>query len=262
MKALLPPAVAAENTAQVQQRRVQEWVDGRGWAVEETDLTLRGVVLPPVPEQAPSPEQSLHVQMQEYQPSGDGSAGGSAAEEEAETERAKPDKTFFQNVMGQVNQILNAYPAEPERPATPPKEVGPPRAAASSEDPVRRATLQQLRAAGVSLAPSQTNERSVFDYSCVPRAARPSAAVPCSSDLSLEINTLAMKYVDSRQLLQRAGAVGGRPSPHPVEARLLGKENLTPPPPGRPTDMTVYGISDSNMSFSTRKYMEKFNLQS
>ena len=56
--------------------------------------------------------------------------------------------------------------------------------------------------------------------------------------------------------------VGGRPAPHPVEARLLGKENLAPPSRGRPTDMTMYGISDSNMSFSTRKYMEKFNLQS
>ena len=60
--------------------------------------------------------------------------------------------------------------------------------------------------------------------------------------------------------------VTGQPCPmgrlEAVEARLLGKENLAPPSRGRPTDMTMYGISDSNMSFSTRKYMEKFNLQS
>lgn len=71
------------NTAQVQARRVQEWVEADGWAGgEEQELTLRGVVLPPVAEQPPSPEPSLHVELQEYQPSQNGSVApgtGSAA---------------------------------------------------------------------------------------------------------------------------------------------------------------------------------------
>ena len=59
-----------ENTAQVQCRRVQEWVAGEGWAEEaEPELTLRGLVLPSVPEQQPSPEASVHVDMPVYQPS-------------------------------------------------------------------------------------------------------------------------------------------------------------------------------------------------
>ena len=58
-----------ENTAQLQRRRVQEWVVGAGWTEPEPELTLRGLVLPTVPEQQPSPEASLHVEMQEYQPS-------------------------------------------------------------------------------------------------------------------------------------------------------------------------------------------------
>ena len=65
----------------------------------------------------------------------------------------------------------------------------------------------------------------MLDYSCPPRAMRAAASVPCSSDLSLEMNTLAMKYVDSRQLMQRAaagtawGAGGGQ-----TGARLTGED--------------------------------------
>ncbi|KAF0290880.1 SCL-interrupting locus [Amphibalanus amphitrite] len=280
--AVPPPAAEVtgsggrENTAQLQRRRVQEWVAGEGWAEEaEPELTLRGLVLPPVPEQQPSPEASVHVDMPVYQQSPGGSCDGSVADDAEADRPRRPDTTFFQNVMGQVNQILDGAAARGESggsaevsdksqslSASPVPRHRDEEVIEAETDPVRRATLQQLRAAGVSLVTSQANDESMLDYSCPPRAVRTTAAVPCSTDLSLEMNTLAMKYVDSRQLMQRAAAVGGRPAPHPVEARLLGKENLAPPSRGRPTDMTMYGISDSNMSFSTRKYMEKFNLQS
>uniref|UniRef100_H3AR59 STIL centriolar assembly protein n=1 Tax=Latimeria chalumnae TaxID=7897 RepID=H3AR59_LATCH len=205
----------------------------------------------------------------------------------------KDDNQFYQDLLGQVNQLLKASPTENFE--TPQKgevtrdyspefwnsnvvkkkhsngDQNP-----KDSDPVLNATLKQLKNLGVKIDLDSSVKHKKYKnkienastLACInPEAIIPrlnymsfanvgmSGFGPGGVDLSMEANAIALKYLNDSQLsqLSRSQSCGG----NPVE--LSSFQNLLP----TGSDKSMVGlslISPSNMSFATKKYMKRYGL--
>uniref|UniRef100_A0A1B6D0T9 Uncharacterized protein n=1 Tax=Clastoptera arizonana TaxID=38151 RepID=A0A1B6D0T9_9HEMI len=102
----------------------------KSFTLNEADLVINTVA-----EQIPSPTSSVHVDMQDYNSSSYDNSSDSSSEEESSKE-PQVGWTFYNNVVGQVNNILHKKSHHMKTPDT--------------FDAVRNATMEHLRRLGIS----------------------------------------------------------------------------------------------------------------
>lgn len=210
----------------------------------EDSLILNGVDLRINERPPPTPEPSIHVEMNEYSSDDD-------------SEKVKPSEkvgwTFYNNVLGQVNQLLqNSAIAEDqqqnqmkmnhnERNETENK---------AALDNVKVATLEQLKKLGISLSENpEANElnssnKMAFDLSFYPRLDYQTNMTQATSavnetNTSMHMKALALKYLTDEQLaelaIQRQGSASVK-------------------------HLMVSNMQGTNMSFATMRYLERYQL--
>ncbi|XP_055021229.1 LOW QUALITY PROTEIN: SCL-interrupting locus protein homolog [Boleophthalmus pectinirostris] len=154
------------------------------------------------------------------------------------------------------------------------KKQSPRAADRGGEDVVVSATLRRLQQLGVNLDKQELSEgerarakavESAGTLACinpaavVSRLSAPSASLALpphpssSSDLSLEANAIALRYLSDQQLTRLSLAAH-----NPKRAPALALALATPPSSSASTDITI--LSPSNMSLATRKYMKRYGL--
>ncbi|XP_067893275.1 SCL-interrupting locus protein homolog isoform X2 [Heterodontus francisci] len=195
------------------------------------------------------------------------------------------EQRFYQNLMGQVNQLLESSPAK-ENQGTENKDT-------KSEAPLQNtdsrnkhskhqtgqkegndvlsATLKQLKKMGVKIdleSTSMTKTKSKVENASTLARINPEAVIPRLNymsfvnvgtsglgaggvDLSMEANAIALKYLDDAQLSQMSLRRSGN-----CESTSLNLLELS-------TDRSMGClslISPNDMSFATRKYMRRYGL--
>ncbi|XP_015602764.1 uncharacterized protein LOC107271364 [Cephus cinctus] len=190
----------------------------------------------------PSPEPSIHVEMQEY-----------SSDEESEKEPKRTPKvgwTFYNNVLGQVNQILQNSPV-----AEIPDQKESKKSKRTEEnkvlmDSIKVATMEQLRKLGISFVDNSDlqevpeNKKVTFDSSYYPRLdyranlAQATSAIS-ETDTSMQMKALALKYLSDEQLADLA---------------------LQKQAPGTLKHLLLSNVQGTNMSFATMRYLERYQL--
>ncbi|KAL1023184.1 hypothetical protein UPYG_G00037410 [Umbra pygmaea] len=207
------------------------------------------------------------------------------------------EQRFYQDLLGQVNSRLHGNSGVEERehgrrtsypqdrhsisprqgshcrsePQPEPSLRQPP----GREDQVLHATLRQLKQLGVnvdldSADPGSKAKRSSVESASVLAGIYPDAVISrlnmaessgtsmweanCSTDLSLEANAIALRYLSDKQL-SRLSVGAGQQSPR-VQPRFSPGMLLSDNPPA---EKSAIGLSP-NMSFATRKYMQRYGL--
>ncbi|XP_014616580.1 PREDICTED: uncharacterized protein LOC106793849 isoform X1 [Polistes canadensis] len=196
--------------------------------------------LPPI-----TPEPSIHVDMQEY----------SSDEESDKIKRtSKVGWTFYNKVLGQVNQILqNSSTVDPSDP----KDVKTRHNVEQDEienqailDNVKVATLEQLRKLGISLVDKpesmeKINTRKVeFDSSFYPRLDFQPNITRATSGIterntSMHMEALALKYLSNEQLAE-------------LTTQKQGSASLK--------QVMLSNMQGTNLSFATMRYLERYQL--
>ncbi|XP_069794662.1 SCL-interrupting locus protein homolog isoform X2 [Narcine bancroftii] len=214
------------------------------------------------------------------------SCNSSNKETEDHTTESLNEQKFYQNLMGQVNQLIESCNSK-ENEETQNKdarlESSPQNADRKrnhlvhqnyrkSENDVFRATLKQLKKMGVKIDIESSNvikSKSKVENASTLARINPEAVIPrlnymsfvnvgtsgfgaSGVDLSMEANAIALKYLNDAQLsqmsLSRFNSNGVSTSFSDLELN---------------TDRSMVGlslISPSNMSFATRKYMKRYGL--
>lgn len=230
------------------ERRKREQHAARKNCAEES-LVLSGGDLRVTERPPPTPEPSIHVEMQEY-----------SSDEESDKPRrsSKVGWTFYNNVLGQVNHILRNSCVIEEREQREMRNLErklEEQQRPNDPDPVKLATLEQLRKLGISLteSPDPQNEPANgnvqreflgFDSSFYPRLDRqanlktqPSSTAVNETNTSMHMKALALKYLSDEQLgelaLQRQGSV---------------------------KQLMLSNLQGTNMSFATMRYLERYQL--
>ncbi|KAK2579381.1 hypothetical protein KPH14_003245 [Odynerus spinipes] len=211
----------------------------------EDSLVLSGgdfrvTEMPPI-----TPEPSIHVDMQEY----------SSDEESEKIKRtSRVGWTFYNNVLGQVNQILqNSSTMD----GNDPKDIKTKNNVEQDEmenktilDTVKVATLEQLRKLGISLAdkpePREINgtRKVEFDSSFYPRLDYQANITRATSGItetntSMHMKALALKYLSDEQLAELA-------------VQKQGSASLK--------QVMLSNMQGTNMSFATMRYLERYQL--
>ncbi|XP_074122108.1 SCL-interrupting locus protein isoform X1 [Sminthopsis crassicaudata] len=196
------------------------------------------------------------------------------------------DQKFYQELLGQVNQLLSTSSKDTEPPSTRAaalpsngstgtqnegdRKIKRPDPSRTDKDSVLHATLKQLRNLGVKIdSPSKMKKNShKVDQASVLACISPEAVIsglncmsftnvgmsglsPNGVDLSMEANAIALKYLNENQLSQLSF---NRTNPNlPDSSFSLLHIN---------TDKNMVGLSliSPNMSFATRKYMKRYGL--
>ncbi|XP_071450078.1 SCL-interrupting locus protein homolog [Hetaerina americana] len=305
-------------------------------------MTLNGVDLQTVTEPQLSPEPSIHVDIQDYhefsgevdldddsyysEDSNSGSGEGENLEhhqinpsenEDGDQERrngnAKVGWTFYNNVLGQVNKLLEDQKLTHLSPAIreensqdvqlrPPGSVD-----LQSSDPatclplprtqpqgtdsnnqkvmamptlevVRQATLQHLRTLGIDLSSDEDNRfSSPMQPNHIPNPGLKdfhdnrrvtfdansnrgkSAGDMRSTDTSLRIKLLALKYMNDEQLA-RCGYLDLKDSLQPEAPRVSEQPQGMIGEVSSSADFTLYGLNGTNLSFATLRYLQRYHL--
>ncbi|EZA58397.1 Fibroblast growth factor receptor [Ooceraea biroi] len=195
----------------------------------------------------PTPEPSIHVEMQEYT---------SDDESDRLKRTSKLGWTFYNNVLGQVNDILQNSSIIKDKDENNAKvghrvEQENDVEAKTALDTVRVATLEQLRRLGISLTennehrePNGNNKTLDFDSSFYPRLDRQANMIHASSvvndtNTSMHMKALALKYLSDEQLADIAL--------HKQESSSLKHVLLS-------------NMEGTNMSFATMRYLERYQL--
>ncbi|CAH1388557.1 unnamed protein product [Nezara viridula] len=168
----------------------------------EDSILLNGIDLPAFIESTPSPTGSVSIDMQDYTSSSDSDSSDDS--DSAEDKPAPVGWTFYDKVVGKVNNMLNESESETEE----------------SENEIRNKTLEQLRKLGVSIEESPaSNKRVTFNEAAyIPQQQKLFLG---ESDTSMKMNALAMKY------LQEDKAVIESSSPKSVDKCTAGLANNT-----------------------------------
>ncbi|XP_038650241.1 SCL-interrupting locus protein homolog [Scyliorhinus canicula] len=196
------------------------------------------------------------------------------------------EQRFYQNLMGQVNQLLESSPAKQNQ-GTENKDAESEASVQLTDNRNKRsehqtrqkedndvlsATLRQLKKMGVKIdleSSSMTKTKSKIENASTLARINPEAVIPRlnymsfvnvgtsglgagGADLSMEANAIALKYLNDAQLSQMSLRHGGNCESTSLSSLL----ELS-------ADRSMVGlslISPNNMSFATRKYMRRYGL--
>ncbi|XP_024868481.1 uncharacterized protein LOC112452479 isoform X1 [Temnothorax curvispinosus] len=196
----------------------------------------------------PTPEPSIHVEMQEY-----------TSDDESDKLRhtSKIGWTFYNNVLGQVNEILQNSGVASDKD----KDLNHDKTARNVEqendtetrtalNTVKAATLEQLRRLGISLTDntehreSNGNKTLDFDSSFYPRLDHQAnmthaTSVVNETNTSMHMKALALKYLSDEQLADIAW--------HKQESSSL-------------KHLMLSNMQGTNMSLATMRYLERYQL--
>ncbi|XP_077265436.1 uncharacterized protein LOC143899213 [Temnothorax americanus] len=196
----------------------------------------------------PTPEPSIHVEMQEY----------TSDDESAKLRHtSKIGWTFYNNVLGQVNEILQNSSVASDKD----KDLNRDETARNVErdndtetrtavNTVKAATLEQLRRLGISLTDndehreSTGNETLDFDSSFYPRLdhranVTRATSVVNETNTSMRMKALALKYLSDEQLADIAW--------HKQESSSL-------------KHLMLSNMQGTNVSLATMRYLERYQL--
>ncbi|KYQ58830.1 Fibroblast growth factor receptor 3 [Trachymyrmex zeteki] len=175
--------------------------------IGDDSMILSGGDLKILERPPPTPEPSIHVEMQEY-----------ASDDESDKLRhtSKIGWTFYNNVLGQVNEILQNSGVISDQDLNHIKtacnvEQENDRETRSALNTVKAATLEQLRKLGISLTEnnehreSNGNKTLDFDSSFYPRLDHQANMTHATSavnetNTSMHMKALALKYLSDEQL--------------------------------------------------------------
>ncbi|XP_067210033.1 putative leucine-rich repeat-containing protein DDB_G0290503 [Linepithema humile] len=230
-----------------QNHRIKEHCDNAEQTKDMGDsMILNGDDLK-VFERPPTPEPSIHVEMQEYT---------SDDESDKQKRTSKIGWTFYNNVLGQVNEILQNSSVIENKDYD---DVKVARRVEQENDTetrtalntVKAATLEQLRRLGISLTDNEhresngNNKTMDFDSSFYPRLDRQANMIHTTTTSVNETNTsmhmraLALKYLSDEQLADIAL--------HKQESSSL-------------KHLMVSNMQGTNMSLATMRYLERYQL--
>ncbi|XP_076172266.1 uncharacterized protein LOC143149079 isoform X2 [Ptiloglossa arizonensis] len=191
----------------------------------------------------PTPEPSIHVEMQEY---------SSDDDSEKVKRSSKVGWTFYNNVLGQVNQLLqNSCVIDDQQQDQ--KKVNQNEREESENralDTVKVATLEQLKKLGISLSESpehkelNNSNKMAFDLSFYPRLEYQANMTHTTSavnetNTSMHMKALALKYLSDEQLAELA-------------VQRQGSASVK--------HLMVSNVQGTNMSFATMRYLERYQL--
>ncbi|XP_051867648.1 SCL-interrupting locus protein homolog [Pristis pectinata] len=206
---------------------------------------------------------------------------------EEHTTESQNEQKFYQNLMGQVNQLIESCNSKESQEAlnkdarleSSPQNIDRRskhldlQNCQTGENDVFNATLKQLKKMGVKIDLESSNvikTKSKVENASTLARINPEAVIPrlnymsfvnvgtsgfgtSGVDLSMEANAIALKYLNDAQLSQMSLS---RLNSNGESTSLNGLLELN-------TDRSMVGlslISPSNMSFATRKYMKRYGL--
>ncbi|XP_072764546.1 uncharacterized protein [Anoplolepis gracilipes] len=194
----------------------------------------------------PTPEPSIHVEMQEYM---------SDDESDKLKHTPKIGWTFYDNVLDQVNEILQNSSVMDSKTQNNVKIIHKVEQENNVEtkalNTVKAATLEQLRKFGISLTEnneyreSNSNNKTLdFDSSFYPRLDRQANMINTTSvvnetNTSMHMKALALKYLSDEQLADIAV--------HKQESSSL-------------KSLMVSNMQGTNMSLATMRYLERYKI--
>ncbi|KAG5306818.1 STIL protein, partial [Acromyrmex insinuator] len=213
--------------------------------IGDDSMILSGGDLKILERPPPTPEPSIHVEMQEYV---------SDDESDKLKHTSKIGWTFYNNVLGQVNEILQnsgvITDEDLNHVKTPCVEQENDRETKSALNTVKAATLEQLRRLGISLTEnnehreSNDNKTLDFDSSFYPRLDHQANMTHATSavnetNTSIHMKALALKYLSDEQLTDIAW--------HKQESSSL-------------KHLMLSNMQGTNMSLATMRYLERYQL--
>ncbi|KAJ8395478.1 hypothetical protein AAFF_G00032120 [Aldrovandia affinis] len=228
--------------------------------------------------QSPVLGESASMCYQTQSPSRDGQyQTQSPSRDGQQAANGEQEQRFYQDLLGQVNSRLQGCVSgdegeEEEEAAASRRRNSSPRQA--EKDQVLQATLRQLKQLGVTVAldPAGPGKATLATLESASTLAciNPEAVITRltlsdsvgasiwgpsgSTDLSLEANAIALKYLSDTHLSQFSQ--GARPAgPLPAHNALLSRRAST-----EKSAVGLSILSPSNLSFATRKYMRKYGL--
>ncbi|XP_032676014.1 uncharacterized protein LOC116846385 [Odontomachus brunneus] len=210
-------------------------------------VILSGGDLEIVERPPPTPEPSIHVNMQEY-PSDD--------ESDKLKCTSKIGWTFYNNVLGQVNAILqnsSVIEDKEHREAKATRRVeqeADDTEARPALNTVKATTLEQLRKLGISITDNEhresngNNKTLDFDSSYYPRLDRQANMMHATSvvnetNTSMHMKALALKYLGDDELTD-------------IALHKQGSSSLK--------HLMLSNMQGTNMSFATMRYLERYQL--
>ncbi|XP_039286290.1 uncharacterized protein LOC111052774 [Nilaparvata lugens] len=185
-------------------------------------------------EPTPSPEPSIHIDIEDFSSSSsssgassdeesEGNANGNSWDTNTDSDDVKMGWTLYNNIVGQVNNILQNPP---------PSNENPQQLAVPSPEDVRRATLEQLRLLGVNLGEvdNTISKKVTFNQQLYPRE----EIAKEDSDPVMHLNALAKMYLQQKEF-------------HKGTSRKELADNLRP--------------GNTNLSHATLCYLEKYKIK-
>ncbi|XP_012144238.1 uncharacterized protein LOC100881935 [Megachile rotundata] len=210
----------------------------------EDSLILNGGDLKINERPPPTPEPSIHVDMNEY---------SSDDDSEKVKRSSKVGWTFYNNVLGQVNQLLQNSCVIDDQQQNQTKINQNERYETENKavlGTVKHATLEQLKKLGISLNENpeskelNSSNKMAFDLSFYPRLDYQANMTQATSGVnetntSMHMKALALKYLTDEQLAELA-------------VQKQGSTSLK--------HLMVSNVQGTNMSFATMRYLERYQL--